>query len=52
MQTPWLDTRHVVFGQVIEGLDTVKAIEALDTDRRDRPKKAAQIVDSGELKDE
>ncbi|MHB8974652.1 MAG: peptidylprolyl isomerase [Pirellulaceae bacterium] len=48
VSTPWLDGKHVVFGRVLEGLDVVKAIEALGT-RSGKPKKSVEIVDCGEL---
>src|SRR5262245_46246683 len=47
--TPWLDGRHVVFGQVVEGLDVVKKVEALGSESG-RTKAKIVIADCGELK--
>ena len=51
VMTPWLDGKHVVFGEVLEGMDVVKAIESLGSSSG-KPKKTITIVDSGELKEE
>ncbi|MER5878709.1 peptidylprolyl isomerase [Streptomyces sp. NPDC060235] len=44
--TDWLDNKHVVFGEVVEGMDVVQAIEALGSQSGDTKKKLV-ISDSG-----
>ena len=46
--TPWLDGKHVVFGSVVEGLNVVKAIEAVGS-QSGKTSKPVVIADSGQL---
>merc|ERR1719397_1729896 len=46
--TSWLDGKHVVFGEVLEGMDVVKAIEKLGS-RSGKPKKKISVAKSGEI---
>ncbi|KAG7567125.1 Cyclophilin-type peptidyl-prolyl cis-trans isomerase domain [Arabidopsis thaliana x Arabidopsis arenosa] len=48
VKTDWLDGKHVVFGQVIEGLDVVKAIEKIGSSSG-KPTKPVVIADCGEI---
>lgn len=45
----WLDGRHVVFGEVLEGMSIVTKIENAAKGGSDRPKEDVKIVKSGEL---
>jgi peptidyl-prolyl cis-trans isomerase B (cyclophilin B) len=47
--TSWLDGRHGVFGEVMEGYDIVEYIENVEKGSGDKPAKEVKIVKSGEL---
>ncbi|KAJ9300970.1 hypothetical protein DTO271G3_2134 [Paecilomyces variotii] len=47
--TPWLDGRHVVFGEVLEGYEVVDKIENVPKGAGDKPAEEVKIVKSGEL---
>jgi peptidyl-prolyl cis-trans isomerase B (cyclophilin B) len=51
--TSWLDGRHVVFGEVLEGTNVVDIIENSekggDKNMPDKPNKTVTIAKSGEL---
>ncbi|CAL5221513.1 g3718 [Coccomyxa viridis] len=46
--TPHLDGKHVVFGQVVEGMDIVRAIEAVGSSSG-KPSQQVTIADAGEV---
>ena len=48
MKTEWLDGKHVVFGQVVEGMDVVKAIEAVGS-QTGKTAKPVVVADCGQL---
>jgi peptidyl-prolyl cis-trans isomerase B (cyclophilin B) len=47
--TSWLDGRHVVFGEVLEGYEVVDKIEGVPKGAGDKPVKTVKIAKSGEL---
>ncbi|GAY45970.1 hypothetical protein CUMW_093420 [Citrus unshiu] len=49
VKASWLDGEHVVFGKVIQGMDTVYAIEGGAGTYSGKPRKKVTIADSGEI---
>jgi len=47
--TSWLDGRHVVFGEVLEGYEIIEKIEDVPKGAGDKPSKTVKIAKSGEL---
>lgn len=47
-QTDWLDGKHVVFGNVVSGLDVMREMEAVGSESG-KPKKKVSIKDCGEV---
>lgn len=45
----WLDNKNVVFGRVLDGMMTVRKIEAVSTGANNRPKLDVKVSQCGEL---
>merc|ERR1719437_364061 len=48
VKTDWLDGKHVVFGSVVEGMEVVKAVEAVGS-QSGKTSKPVVIADCGQL---
>jgi len=51
IETPHLDGKHVVFGEVVEGMELVRRVEDLKTNERDCPLKKVIIEDCGVIEE-
>lgn len=48
VKTSWLDTKHVVFGAIVDGMDVVKKIESFGTQSGKTTKKIT-VANCGQL---
>ena len=46
-----MDDKHVVFGQVIDGMEVVRQISKVSIDKKDKPRIPVIIIDCGEIGD-
>lgn len=44
IETPWLNMKHTIFGEVVKGYDIVQKLENSETDMRDRPIEPQKII--------
>lgn len=43
-ETPWLNNRHTIFGEVTKGYDIVQKLESVPTKAQDRPVETQKII--------
>lgn len=48
-QTSWLDGKHVVFGQLLSGAETLKTMNEMKVGASDKPTKAVVVADCGQV---
>ena len=44
VETPWLDNRHTIFGEVTKGYSVIEKLENVKTDSRDKPLDTQKII--------
>lgn len=49
VKTSWLDTKHVVFGSIVDGMDVVKKIESYGTQSGKTTRKIT-VANCGQLR--